>query len=247
MMCRRCSKWSFLPLPLQFLLFNDQHGTKESRKRTEQIARAELYLIVSILGFDFSHANPANVLVEELCALSGRSHDEVVGVKNGIPWCVAAFRFVKHIYRTPLCVRYSARELAAGLILVGEQPFNDGRWCTWDGARVDPISESSYRAWVASLAQPRGAHVGISSERLAAVQNEMRDELTLVGQPPSIIARDALTLTEEVRNRSRSPVPSTPMGLDRRGPSLAYSATGSTGVAPSRTIPRKQQSNSPMS
>eukprot|EP01061_Rhynchopus_euleeides_P047401 TRINITY_DN9484_c0_g1_i5.p1 TRINITY_DN9484_c0_g1~~TRINITY_DN9484_c0_g1_i5.p1 ORF type:complete len:194 (+),score=44.62 TRINITY_DN9484_c0_g1_i5:124-705(+) len=180
-----------------------------------------MYLIVSILGFDFTQTSFPHTLIDELVLLTGRTQDELVGIKRGIPWCITAWRFTRHIYRTPLCVKYSARELAAGLVLVTGKPWeNSNVWCTMDGTPLPPVPEASHQSWLRSLQKRRNGHAPIDPTRLEDVQRELRAELSLVGRNTDSISQEAAGLHQQVRMRSRSPAPNTP--LMRRGTSLSY-------------------------
>eukprot|EP01059_Diplonema_ambulator_P002047 TRINITY_DN11688_c0_g1_i1.p1 TRINITY_DN11688_c0_g1~~TRINITY_DN11688_c0_g1_i1.p1 ORF type:complete len:390 (+),score=68.47 TRINITY_DN11688_c0_g1_i1:92-1261(+) len=117
------------------MVFQEDPLSEDNMRRREQIAKAELYLIV-VLRFEFNRRLPSTEFISELENLTRLPVERILGQTEGLPWVITAYRSFCDVSKTMLCIKYSPKELAVAMIKIGSLWVNDP-WSLQDGSVVE--------------------------------------------------------------------------------------------------------------
>ena len=182
--------------------------SQDYRARKDQIHQAELYLIAVVLRFNFTYKLPASLMLDKLQQLTGCRVRDFIHGREGIPWCIAAYKLTTEVYRTPICVTYTSQEIAFGVLVLCKSWVTGNAWEKLDGTQlnVDTKWEERYRE-------------EINKPRIQRIRTELEHEFSAIGiGPETVEGTIAKIITRQqslsvANNYAVSPPPSRPTML----------------------------------
>eukprot|EP01060_Flectonema_neradi_P023891 TRINITY_DN3229_c0_g1_i1.p1 TRINITY_DN3229_c0_g1~~TRINITY_DN3229_c0_g1_i1.p1 ORF type:complete len:391 (+),score=63.93 TRINITY_DN3229_c0_g1_i1:693-1865(+) len=152
--------------------------SSDYQARKKQIHQAELYLVAVMLRFNFTYKLPASLMLDKLQQLTGCHVRDFIHGREGIPWCIAAYKLTTEVYRTPICVTYTSQEIALGVLVLCKSWVTGNPWEKLDGKKLHVDSK-----WDERFSEET------NTPRIIKIRKEMEQEFSMIGIGPETVER----------------------------------------------------------